>query len=96
MLGSHISEHEKECYFVQVYKLTNTDEDEREWTLFKHIVLNKQLRSICPQFHFKNKEPDTLIFTSNQCLYEFNFSKQRVRNIHEFAVALNSQPIFSV
>lgn len=89
LFGHSMSEYEKECFFVQIYKLTDSEDDDREWTLFKHIVLNKELRSICHHFQFKTKEADTLIFTNMNFIYEFNFTKQRIRNIYEFTVGLN-------
>jgi hypothetical protein len=50
---------------------------------------------VCMSFYFKHSsgDPDTIIFTKFDQLFEFNFETEVIKTIYKFEVSLFSQPL---
>lgn len=92
LIGYFISASERECYFLQIFERQEDD----NWKFIINVVLPPKLRYICHQFEFKNKDPKTLIFTTQVYIFEYHYEKQKLRCVFEFKNFLNCQPVYSV
>lgn len=92
LVGYKLFQKEVECYFFCIFHR----HDQCDWKLAKKIDMPDELRNVCHQFEFKNRNQRTIIFTDAFNIIEFNYDTLKIDIIYEFKNCLNSQPIFTV
>jgi len=68
------------------------------YELHKRIVLKEieVFRNVCMEFHFKHcsGQPDTLIFTKVDQVFELNFETEQINTVYTFNTPFGKQPQF--
>lgn len=79
LIGVQLSEHDYKSYYIHIFSRMNIS----DWQFHKQIKLDPDLRYICKQFEFKNKNRKSLLLCTHNCFIDLNFETMEKKVIYE-------------